>query len=98
MVGAAIGSPRLQLGLLSVLDECLGLESGLDGLGVDCKGVQSGFFRDDLVCGLDGYEVNCTCSLGMDCNREHSGVDCKVDCKEVQSTLAWGDGDGLIVK
>jgi len=26
LVGAAIGSPRLQLGLLSVLDECLGLE------------------------------------------------------------------------
>ncbi|KAJ8443286.1 hypothetical protein Cgig2_015764 [Carnegiea gigantea] len=27
---------------------------GLDGLGVDCKGVQFSFFKDDLVCGLDG--------------------------------------------
>jgi len=54
LVRAAVGSPSPQLGLVSVLDECLGLESSLDGLGVDCKGVQSGFFKDDLVYGLDG--------------------------------------------
>ena len=44
---------RVQLGLVSVLDECLVLELGI-GLAVDCKRVQLGFFRDDLVCGLDG--------------------------------------------
>ena len=74
--------------MVSVLDKCLGSESGLDGLGVDSKGVQLGFFIDDLVCGLDGYEAKCTCSSGVDCNGEQSGVDCKVDYKGVQSALA----------
>ncbi|KAJ8442795.1 hypothetical protein Cgig2_016261 [Carnegiea gigantea] len=97
LIGTAIGSPRLQIDLLSVLDECLGLESCLDGLGVDCKGVLSGFFKHDLVCGLDGYEGNCT--SGVDCNGELcSGLDSTVDCNGVQSALDWTDGDGLIGK
>jgi len=97
LVGAAIGSPRLQLGLLSVLDECLGLESGLDGLGLDSKEFNKGFFRHDLVCGLDGYEDNCT--LGVDFNGEQClGMDSTVDCNGVQSALDWGDGDKLIGK
>jgi len=97
LVGAAIGSPRLQLGLLSVLDECLGLKSGLDGLGVDSKGVLLGFFRHDLVYGLDGHEGNCT--SGVDCNGEQcSEVDSTVDYNGVQSALDWSDGDGLIGK
>jgi len=80
--------------LVSILDECLRLESGLDGLGMDCKRIQSGLFRDDLVCGLDGYEVTCICSSGMDCKGMQSGV----DCKSVQSALSWGDGDVLTGK
>jgi len=64
---------------------------------VESEGVLSGFFKDDLVCGLDGYEVNCT--LGVDCNREQcSEVDSTVDCNRVQSALDWGDGDELIGK
>jgi len=97
LAGVAIGSPRLQLGLLSVLDVYLGLESGLDGLGVDSKGLLLGFFMHDLVYGLDGYEGNCT--LGVDYNEELcSGVDSTVDRNGVQSALDWGDGDGLIGK
>ena len=84
--------------MVSVLDECLELELGLEGLGVDYKRVQSGFFRDDLVCGMDGYEVTCTCSPGVDYNGEQLGVDCKGDYNEVQSAFAWGDGDWLIGK
>ncbi|KAJ8442543.1 LOW QUALITY PROTEIN: hypothetical protein Cgig2_026485 [Carnegiea gigantea] len=34
---------------------------------------------------------------GVDYNGKQSGVDYKVNCKGVQSALAWGDGDGLIV-
>ncbi|KAJ8420925.1 hypothetical protein Cgig2_030219 [Carnegiea gigantea] len=86
LVGAAIGSPRLQLGLLSVLDECLELESGLDGLGMDSNGVLSGFFRDDLIYGLDGYEVNC--KSGVDCNGEQcSGMDYTVDYNRGSLTI-----------
>jgi len=64
---------------------------------VESEGVLSGFFRDDLVCGLDGYKVNCT--LGVDCNGEqYLGVDSTVDCNRVQSALDWGDDNGLIGK
>ena len=74
----------------SALDGCLGLdlriELGLvndfDGLGVDYEGLQSDFFRDDLVCGLDGYELTYTgTSEGF-----------------MQIDLVWDDDGGMISK
>ena len=46
-------------GLLGAVGFDLGLDLGFfnifGGLRVDCEGLQSDVFRDDLVCGFDGY-------------------------------------------
>ena len=49
-------------GLLGTVAFDLGLDLGFfnvfGSLGVDCEGLQSDVFRDDLVCGFDGYGLS----------------------------------------